>query len=56
MPFFDISSDRATCPSTCVVADEAPFKISLEEAQEIVKKCPEAGVGAPLESEGIIQC
>jgi len=36
--------------STCVVADEAPFKVSLTEAEEMVKKIPEATEGPVLES------
>ena len=38
--------------STCVMADEAPFKISVSEADDLVKKCPECGPGTLLESEG----
>jgi hypothetical protein len=38
--------------STCVIADDAPFKISISEADDLVKKCPERGEGTLLETEG----
>jgi len=37
--------------STCVIVDDAPFKISISEADDLVKKCPERGEGTLLETE-----
>lgn len=33
-------------------AEGAPFKVSIQEAQEIVKKCPEMVDGPHIETEG----
>lgn len=41
------------CCSTCVSAEGAPCKVSISEAQEIVKKCPELSDGPIIENEGI---
>lgn len=38
--------------STCVAADEAPFKVSVAEAEEIIKKIPAVAEGPVLESIG----
>merc|ERR1711928_291669 len=36
--------------SSCVVADDAPFKVSVAEAEEMVKKIPVVAEGPALES------
>ena len=38
--------------SSCVVADDAPFKVSVAEAEEMVKKIPVVAEGPALESIG----
>lgn len=38
--------------STCVAAETAPFKISVTEADELVKKSPSFSEGPGLETEG----
>ena len=51
--FFFFFFSGGVCCSTCVSAEGAPCKVSISEAQEIVKKCPELSDGPIIENEGI---